>query len=129
LLCRSTVPLLTLLLGVAALAGRYAALFPDLMAMHTYPNGRAPVSDDLPDEYKVTVYRLVQEALNNAVRHSGARNARVTSAQAQEMARRLRAHFATRVNIEEGQRKGKIVVEFYSGDDFERIVKLMQIST
>ncbi|HWC99057.1 MAG TPA: sensor histidine kinase [Candidatus Sulfopaludibacter sp.] len=35
------------------------------------------VSDDLPDEYKVTVYRLVQEALNNAVRHSGARNARV----------------------------------------------------
>ncbi len=35
------------------------------------------VSDDLPDEAKVTVYRLVQEALNNAVRHSGARNARV----------------------------------------------------
>ena len=35
------------------------------------------VSDDLPDEYKVTVYRLVQEALNNAVRHSGARKARV----------------------------------------------------
>jgi len=35
------------------------------------------VSDDLPDEYKVTIYRLVQEALNNAVRHSGARNARV----------------------------------------------------
>jgi signal transduction histidine kinase len=35
------------------------------------------VSDDLADEYKVTVYRLVQEALNNAVRHSGARNAKV----------------------------------------------------
>ncbi|HEV2445627.1 MAG TPA: sensor histidine kinase [Candidatus Sulfopaludibacter sp.] len=35
------------------------------------------VSEDLPDEYKVTIYRLVQEALNNAVRHSGARNARV----------------------------------------------------
>jgi len=40
------------------------------------------VSDDLPDEYKVTVYRLVQEALNNAVRHSGARNARVRVDQA-----------------------------------------------
>jgi signal transduction histidine kinase len=35
------------------------------------------VPEDLPDEYKITVYRLVQEALNNAVRHSGARNAKV----------------------------------------------------
>ncbi len=35
------------------------------------------VSEDLPDEYKVTIYRLVQEALNNAVRHADARNARV----------------------------------------------------
>lgn len=35
------------------------------------------VAEALPDDYKVTVYRLVQEALNNAVRHSGARNARV----------------------------------------------------
>ena len=35
------------------------------------------VAEELPDDYKVTVYRLVQEALNNAVRHSGARNARV----------------------------------------------------
>ena len=35
------------------------------------------VSDDLPDEYKICIYRLVQEALNNAVRHSKARNARV----------------------------------------------------
>jgi signal transduction histidine kinase len=37
----------------------------------------ANVSDDLPDEYKICVYRLVQEALNNAVRHSQARNAKV----------------------------------------------------
>ena len=35
------------------------------------------VSDDLPDEYKICVYRLVQEALNNSVRHSQARNATV----------------------------------------------------
>jgi signal transduction histidine kinase len=35
------------------------------------------VSDDLPDEYRICVYRLVQEALSNAVRHSRARNARV----------------------------------------------------
>lgn len=27
--------------------------------------------EDLPDEYRICIYRLVQEALNNAVRHSG----------------------------------------------------------
>ena len=35
------------------------------------------VPEDMPDEYKICIYRLVQEALNNAVRHSGARNAKV----------------------------------------------------
>jgi signal transduction histidine kinase len=35
------------------------------------------VPEDLPDEYKICLYRLVQEALNNAVRHSGARTAKV----------------------------------------------------
>jgi signal transduction histidine kinase len=34
-------------------------------------------SADLPPEYATTIYRLVQEALNNAVRHSGARTAKV----------------------------------------------------
>ncbi len=32
---------------------------------------------DLPPEYATTIYRLVQEALNNAVRHSGAKTAQV----------------------------------------------------
>lgn len=35
------------------------------------------VPEDLPDDYRICIYRLVQEALNNAVRHSGARNAKV----------------------------------------------------
>ncbi len=35
------------------------------------------VPEDLPDEYRICIYRLVQEALHNAVRHSGARNAKV----------------------------------------------------
>ena len=39
------------------------------------------VPDDLPDEYRICIYRLVQEALNNAVRHSGSRNAKVTVGQ------------------------------------------------
>lgn len=35
------------------------------------------VSDNLPDDYRICIYRLVQEALTNAVRHSGASNAKV----------------------------------------------------
>jgi signal transduction histidine kinase len=35
------------------------------------------IPEDLPEEHKTSIYRLVQEALNNAVRHSGARNAKV----------------------------------------------------
>lgn len=34
-------------------------------------------SEDLPDEIKICVYRLVQEALNNAATHASAKNARV----------------------------------------------------
>ena len=35
------------------------------------------ISEKIPEEYKICVYRLVQEALNNAARHSAAKNARV----------------------------------------------------
>lgn len=35
------------------------------------------VSEKLPDEYQICIYRLVQEALNNAERHSSAKNAKV----------------------------------------------------
>ncbi|MGA2715394.1 MAG: histidine kinase [Bryobacteraceae bacterium] len=37
-----------------------------------------PASGDLPDEHKTCIYRLVQEALNNAARHASARNLQVT---------------------------------------------------
>lgn len=39
------------------------------------------VSEDFGDETRVTVYRLVQEALNNAATHASARNAKVTVVQ------------------------------------------------
>jgi len=39
------------------------------------------VSENLGDETKVTIYRLVQEALNNAATHASAKNAKVTIAQ------------------------------------------------
>jgi len=35
------------------------------------------VSDDLPDDYRTCIYRVVQEALHNATRHSKAAHARV----------------------------------------------------
>ncbi len=43
----------------------------------------------------------------------------------QELAERLSDSFDTRVKVELGQRKGRIVVEFGSVDDLERIVGLM----
>ncbi len=39
------------------------------------------VSEDLSDETIVTIYRLVQEALNNAATHASAKNAKVTVVQ------------------------------------------------
>ena len=38
----------------------------------------ADVSEDLPEDHKTCVYRIVQEALHNSVRHAAARNVTVT---------------------------------------------------
>jgi signal transduction histidine kinase len=35
------------------------------------------VSDDLPEQHKTSVYRVVQEALNNCARHAGAKTVRI----------------------------------------------------
>ena len=35
-------------------------------------------ADDLPDDHKTCIYRLVQEAVNNSARHANARNVEVT---------------------------------------------------
>jgi signal transduction histidine kinase len=42
------------------------------------------VSELLPDEIKICVYRLVQEALNNAAAHASAKHARVSVSEVQE---------------------------------------------
>ncbi|MGA2982588.1 MAG: histidine kinase [Terriglobia bacterium] len=34
-------------------------------------------AEEIPEEYKICIYRIVQEALNNAARHSSAKNAKV----------------------------------------------------
>jgi signal transduction histidine kinase len=36
------------------------------------------VSEDLPEEHKTCIYRVVQEALHNCIRHAGARSVTVT---------------------------------------------------
>ncbi|MGC2659124.1 MAG: ATP-binding protein, partial [Bryobacteraceae bacterium] len=36
-----------------------------------------PIPEDIPDEHKTCIYRVVQEALRNAVRHSKAKSVRV----------------------------------------------------
>ncbi|MCY3020338.1 MAG: ParB/RepB/Spo0J family partition protein [Planctomycetota bacterium] len=58
-------------------------------------------------------------------RKKGSHRTRMASADLQEAERRLREHFGTRVVIEEGLRKGLVIIEFYSLDDFTRITKLM----
>jgi ParB family chromosome partitioning protein len=53
------------------------------------------------------------------------RGRRVTAPALTDLADRLSDTFDTRVKVELGRRKGKIVVEFASVDDLERIVALM----
>jgi ParB family transcriptional regulator, chromosome partitioning protein len=53
------------------------------------------------------------------------RTARVTAPALTDLADRLSDTFDTRVKVELGRRKGKIVVEFASVDDLERIIGLM----
>jgi len=45
------------------------------------------VSENLPEEVNICIYRLVQEALNNAARHASARNARVEIVEAKQALR------------------------------------------
>ena len=52
---------------------------------------------------------------------------RVVPPNIQEIERRLREHFGTRVSVEEGLHRGRIVIEFYSTEDFERIISLMKV--
>lgn len=54
------------------------------------------------------------------------RSGRISAPGADDLAERLSEAFDTRVRVEIGRRKGRIVVEFGSIDDLERIVALMQ---
>lgn len=44
-----------------------------------------------------------------------------------QMEERLRTYFGTSVRINKGAKKGKIEIEFYSGDDLQRILDMLQV--
>jgi signal transduction histidine kinase len=46
-----------------------------------------PVPDDLPEEHKTCIYRVVQEALHNIMQHAGARSVKVSVRQEQDQLR------------------------------------------
>ncbi|MCW8133363.1 MAG: ParB/RepB/Spo0J family partition protein [Planctomycetota bacterium] len=50
---------------------------------------------------------------------------RASAPHIQDIEQKLRSHFGTKVHVEEGAKKGRIVVEFYSVEDFDRITGLM----
>ena len=72
------------------------------------------------------VEELVSVGADDAPRRHPVRTARRPTAPGlRHLADRLSDLFETRVKVEMGQRKGKIVVEFATVDDLERIVKAM----
>jgi ParB family chromosome partitioning protein len=54
------------------------------------------------------------------------RQSKVVAPKAKDLADRLSDHFETRVKVELGRTKGKIIIEFATVDDLERIVALIQ---
>jgi ParB family chromosome partitioning protein len=54
------------------------------------------------------------------------RQSRIVAPKAKDLADRLSDHFETRVKVELGRTKGKIVIEFATVDDLERIVGLIE---
>jgi ParB family chromosome partitioning protein len=54
------------------------------------------------------------------------RQPKVVAPKAKDLADRLSDHFETRVKVELGRTKGKIIIEFATVDDLERIVALIQ---
>jgi ParB family chromosome partitioning protein len=101
-------------------------------------HARALLSVDDPAAQEQLARRIVAEGLSVraveeivALGARPAKTARVPGAKApvapglKDLADRLSDVFETRVKVELGQRKGKIVVEFASLDDLERIVRSM----
>jgi ParB family chromosome partitioning protein len=103
-------------------------------------HARALLSLETPEAQERLASRIVAEGLSvraveeivavgsddSAPRRAARTGAKPPTAPGlRHLANRLSDLFETRVKVELGQRKGKIVVEFASIDDLERIVKVM----
>jgi len=53
---------------------------------------------------------------------------REKSPQVRNLEDRLKRHFGTRVSIFEGRNRGRLVIEFYGTDDFERLMQIMGVA-
>jgi len=51
------------------------------------------------------------------------------SPQVRSLEDRLKRHFGTRVSIFEGRNRGRLVIEFYGTDDFDRLMQIMGVGT
>jgi ParB family chromosome partitioning protein len=69
----------------------------------------------------------VGEPANRPARRQ--RHAKLVAPKVQDLAERLSDHFDTRVRVELGRTKGKIVIEFATVDDLERIVALIETTS
>ena len=102
-------------------------------------HARALLTLDEPEAQDALATRIVAEGLSvraveelvalaahdKPVAGRAAPTRRVTAPALTDLADRLSDNFDTRVKVELGRRKGKIVLEFASVDDLERIVGLM----
>jgi len=106
-------------------------------------HARALLSLERPEQQEVLASRIVAEGMSVRATEEavalalaeGAPAKRPTVKRAKphapglsELADRLSDHFETRVRVELGRRKGRILVEFATIEDLERIVSLIGVS-
>jgi ParB family chromosome partitioning protein len=101
-------------------------------------HGRALLGIETPYRQLELARRIIREELS--VRQTEELAARVSPAKPRRYSRRnkaphiraledqLKMKLGTRVQIKEGRDKGKIVIEFYSNEDFERILETLGVS-
>ena len=89
----------------AALAGHVREL--DARGSSRRASRPTASSDDLPGDVQLVVYRVAQEALSNAVRHSGAEHVRVGAAPRRRHARAPRRRRRRGLHLRRGQRRAR----------------------
>ncbi|AQP45711.1 ParB/RepB/Spo0J family partition protein [Tessaracoccus flavus] len=105
-------------------------------------HARALLGLDDPELQEHLAERIVAEGLSvrsteeivamgrgTGVRRSASRAPRTPSDREREIAGHLSDHFDTRVKVNIGRNKGKITIEFASGDDLERIMAILDGKT